>query len=121
MAPQGQPAQIDRDYVRLLMMMRRFVREEFATTVAISEPEAPHTLCTFAEQSTHPVLREMGKELKEMLAAECGENHATPSQRTVHYYRGVARQVTATGENGKGGSKRADTSRRIYRGRVVEG
>jgi hypothetical protein len=122
MSPQEQPEQIDRNYVRLLMVMRRFVREEFNTRIAISEPEGAVQLLAYATRSSNTVLQEMGKELREMLAPGAPDDVApreavAEAKVKVHYYRGVASTHAAAAPSGAS----AVTSGRIYRGRVVAG
>jgi hypothetical protein len=115
MSQQGEPETIDRDYVRLLMVMRRFVRDEFDIKVAISEPDAAATLLDYASRSRNEVLQEMGKELRELLTPAVDES----KKEKVHYYRGVAQVVTAHEEEAATSSP--PTNQRIYRGRVVAG
>lgn len=123
MSQQGQPEQIDRDYVRLLMVMRRFVRDEFDVKVAISEADAAQTLLDYAERSRNKVLREMGKELGEMLSPSQKEAMPTPPRgEKVHYYRGVPVQSTASSAESAEAEPSPDSApKRIYRGRVVSG
>ncbi len=122
MTQQGKPTQIDRDYVRLLMAMRRFVRDEFETTIAISETEATIKLLDYAERSRNAVLQEMGKELHSMLKPEATIKQQAQTSQKVHYYRGAAQVVT--GDTQAAATRSADTApgkQRIYRGRVVVG
>ena len=119
MSQQGEPSQIDRDYVRLLMVMRRFVRDEFDIKVAISEPDAAATLLEYAGRSRNEVLQEMGKELREILTPVVEEKQSEASLEKVHYYRGVA-QVVATSEE-ENTTSPPPAKQRIYRGRVVAG
>ena len=97
MSHQGEPEQIDRDYVRLLMVMRRFVREEFDIKLAISEPDSATTLIDYADRSRNKVLQEMAKELRELLTPAREEEER--SAEKVHYYRGVAQVVTSREES----------------------
>lgn len=117
MAQQGEPETIDRDYVRLLMVMRRFVRDEFDIKVAISDDDAAVTLLDYASRSRNEVLQEMGKELRELLAPAMQELEVAAEK--VHYYRGVAQAAAPREEEAAtpGPAKK----QRIYRGRVVAG
>lgn len=118
MSQQAEPETIDRDYVRLLMVMRRFVRDEFDIKVAISEPDAAATLLEHADRSRNEVLQEMGKELREILTP--AEEESEVSDEKVHYYRGVP-QVVATREEDEAATSPPPAKQRIYRGRVVAG
>jgi hypothetical protein len=115
-----QPAQIDRDYVRLLMVMRRFIREEFAIRVQISDPTAAEKLLHYAGQSTNVVLQEMGKELRELLSP-AGNDEPGISEVNVHYYRGIARQVAAESACRNKEAPQEAAKTRIYRGQRVAG
>ncbi len=120
MPQQGEPQQIDRDYVRLLMVMRRFVRDEFDIKVAISEPDAAATLLDYAARSRNAVLQEMAKELREMLEPAKAVSEAVTEKG--HYYRGVAQAVTTNTSAELGDTaEKPSTRQRIYRGRVVSG
>jgi hypothetical protein len=121
MSQQGEPEQIDRDYVRLLMVMRRFVREEFDIKIGISETEAAAKLLDYAERSRNEVLQEMGKELRSMLTPQ-QEAPSSETQEKVHYYRGVAQKVAGSSPTAESGTtEKAAAPQRIYRGRVVTG
>lgn len=113
-----QPAHIDRDYVRLLMVMRRFIREEFAIRVQISDPTATEKLLHYAGQSTNVVLQEMGKELRELLSPASDDQ---VSEINVHYYRGIAQQVATDSTRSNKEVPQEAARTRIYRGRVVAG
>lgn len=126
MAPQGEPKQIDRDYVRLLMVMRRFVRDEFDVKIGISEADAAQSLLEYANRSRNQVLREMGNELSELLTPPKDESPAevTPPGEKMHYYRGVPQQSAASKAEPVAAEKEPEQSnagKRIYRGRVVSG
>ncbi|MEN8170336.1 MAG: hypothetical protein ABFS08_08960 [Pseudomonadota bacterium] len=125
MSQQRQPNQIDRNYVRLLMIMRRFVRDEFDIKVAISEPEAAIKLLDYAERSRNKVLQEMGKELRSMFSPNSDETTAKPERaekEKVHYYRGVAQPVTTRPPaDAQRPAENKSTQQRIYRGCVVVG
>ena len=100
---------INRDHIRLLQAMRRFVMDEFNVDVRISEEDAPFILLEHAERSRNRVLYEMGKELREFI---------TPKTATIpmqQYYRGVAVEEIAT----KNDRKTAKTSVRVYRDQPV--
>lgn len=124
MSEPGHPEQIDRDYIRLLQMMRRFVKEEFAVSVHISEDDAIAQLLRYAADSHNHVLKEMGKELEEFTrqspAAESHET-ATPEEGHVRYYRGAAiigdDHEDHSAETDKPQEKARPT--RVYRGQVI--
>ena len=67
-----------RQYGRLLMMMRRLVKEEFGVTVHLEETDAPQELLAFASRSRQHLLRQMMGELEDLLgepsASERAEN-----------------------------------------------
>lgn len=124
MSPQGQPELIDRDYVRLLMVMRRFIREEFNHKISINEEDAAVKLLDYAERSRNRVLQEMGKELRGMLTPVGDDLAATQDKsapQQVHYYRGVAQPVAAEPPATIGATPQPGRATRIYRGRVVAG
>lgn len=121
MSQQGEPEQIDRDYVRLLMVMRRFVRDEFDIKIGISETEAAAKLLDYAERSRNEVLQEMGKELRSILTPQ-QEAVSSEAEARVHYYRGVAQRVAGGAPTSESGEEdKAPARQRIYRGRVVAG
>lgn len=115
-----QPTQINRDYVRLLMVMRRFIREEFSIRIQISDSTAVEKLLHYAEQSANMVLQEMGKELRELLSP-AGDDHTAASEGTIHYYRGVAQPVATESSTRKQQRPQETPRTRIYRGQVVAG
>ncbi len=119
MSLQGEPLQIDRDYVRLLMVMRRFVRDEFDVKVAISELDAVEKLLHYAGLSRNEVLQEMGKELRSMLVPEIPAQEPAEVQPKVHYYRGVAQPVAVNKTPEANSAQQNRPAKRVYRGRVV--
>lgn len=113
---------LSRDYARLMLVMRRMIREEFAVTIHLDEPGAGEELLLFAGRSEAPVLKEMALELEEMLnsstaapppPAEDGEEPAG----AVTYYRGAPIKVTEANDGGNSGTREGST--RIYRGQKV--
>lgn len=114
------PTTINRDYIRLLQVMRRFIREEFACDIRMTQEDAIEQLLHYADHSRNHVLQEMGKELGEFVqqlpAVE--QSHAT----NVRYYRGAA--IAIDNEHETGGSTAIPASqspRRVYRGQVIGG
>ena len=121
MSHQGQPEQISRDYVRLLMVMRRFIRDEFDVKVAISELNAVDKLLHYAGLSRNEGLQEMGKELHSMLVSEVRAEEPPMAQQKVHYYRGVAQTATVNKRTEAVSTPQKASSQRLYRGHVVVG
>ncbi|MFU8837085.1 MAG: hypothetical protein ACNA75_02190 [Thiohalomonadaceae bacterium] len=117
---------INRDYVRLLMVMRRFIKEEFNLSIRISDEDAPTQMLKYGDKSRNHVLREMAIELRQMVkptpndsSTEQGSDSAATSTAR---YRGVvvhrqepADRVKPTTEPRAGGDKIL----RVYRGRPV--
>jgi hypothetical protein len=120
MREQEQPSQIDRDYIRLLLVMRRFVREEYEIKIQISETGAIEKLLHYAGQSANVVLQEMGKELREILSHD-SDDRTPATERTVHYYRGIAQPVVTESPQRKKEHLQEAPKTRIYRGQVVAG
>lgn len=119
MSHHNEPGQIDRDYVRLLMVMRRFIRDEFDIKISISEADGPSQLLDYAKRSRNNVLQEMGKELHTMLSPEPSSEENELTEK-VHYYRGAAITVAASNvaSNTEETEKKV-SKQRIYRGQVV--
>jgi hypothetical protein len=132
MSELSHPTSINRDYIRLLQVMRRFIKEEFAVTVSISQGDAIEKLLHYAEQSRNDVLQEMAKELQEFAHpesnhAETTESEAQPKGK-VRYYRGAV--IAIEDDEGEGelaakdeapaAKEKAPAPKKIYRGRVVE-
>lgn len=119
------PEQIDRDYVRLLQVMRRFVKQEFEVTIHINQDDVVSQLLHYAEQSTNHVLQEMGKELAGFTQhTSTAANHETPQQKAEHvrYYRGAAIVDDAHEEHSAVHAeqpKEKSRPTRVYRGQVV--
>lgn len=111
-ASYGEPAQINRDYVRLLMVMRRFIKEEFNQAIRISEEGAAARMLEYGEKSRNRVLREMAAELKGFVQPEPAQ--PTPPQAR---YRGVA-MAKETGATDEAAKETAVV--RIYRGRPLK-
>ncbi len=122
MTEPNHPEKIDRDYVRLLQMMRRFVKEEFATTIHINQDDVVTQLLHYAGESNNHVLKEMGKELEEFTrhAPPPNSEPAAEEEQHVRYYRGAAIVDDGHGENSPTEQpKEKSRPTRVYRGRVV--
>jgi len=125
------PDSINRDYIRLLQVMRRFVKEEFAVSIRMTQDDAIAQLLDYAERSRNHVLQEMGKELREFtqgVSPSEVDDESAP-HGNVRYYRGAAILIEddeeapeppaasapavtkKTEQNGAG--------KKIYRGRVI--
>ncbi|WP_127475683.1 hypothetical protein [Sulfurivermis fontis] len=103
--------ELSRERIRLMLMMRRMVREEFGVTVLLSETDATEELIAFAARARNTLLRQMGRELESLTATEAVPEPAAPA---APRYRGAP--VTAAAQAPEG--KSADV-RRIYRGQVI--
>ena len=109
-----------RHYARLLLMMRRLVKEEFAVTVRLGDEDAPEELLAFASRSRHHLLRQMATELEEQLGGQPGEAKLVEpptSSENVTYYRGapiVREEAVATEPQAK-----VTATKRVYRGQIV--
>lgn len=118
------PNQINRDYVRLLQMMRRFVKEEFEVSIHINQDDAVSQLLHYSAQSQNPVLKEMAVELEGFTGqTPAPEQEATsPTEgEGVRYYRGVAIVDESAKKPAPDAEKPEEKSRptRVYRGRVI--
>lgn len=133
MSELNHPTSINRDYIRLLQVMRRFIKEEFAVTVSISQGDAIDQLLHYAEQSRNQVLQEMAKELQEFAHPEAaGSEEKSESEERpkgkVRYYRGAVIAVEDDDDSEEPSSmaetptekQKAPAPKKIYRGRVVE-
>lgn len=109
--------ELSRDLVRLMLMMRRMVKEEFSVTIQLSDPEAAHELLAFADRSRNTLLRQMARELEthgSSPMSEAADSHAAP---TSSRYRGA---VVPSGDTGTAsGSPVASRPKRVYRGQVI--
>ena len=128
MSQPSHPASIDRDYIRLLQAMRRFVKEEFAVSLRMTQDDAIEQLLHYAGQSRNHVLQEMASELESYaghMAEEPAANESNPGepQGKVRYYRGAAIAVEQADEQNqeKESAERVSPSRpkKIYRGQVI--
>ncbi len=127
MSETAHPDQINRDYIRLLQMMRRFVKEEFGVSIHINQDDVVSQLLHHSAQSSNPVLKEMALELEEftgqsLVPAQVTDD--TPEEGVVRYYRGVAIvDVTAKKASTSDVEKPAEKGRptRVYRGQVISG
>lgn len=118
------PSTINRDYIRLLQVMRRFVKEEFAITIHMTQEDAVDQLLHYAALSRNHVLQEMAKELRSFVhtpepQAESAGEHGS----TVRYYRG-AEIIEEPSPPGATPEQEQETAgkqkKRIYRGQVVD-
>lgn len=103
--------ELSRERIRLMLMMRRMVREEFGVTVLLSETEATEELLAFAARARNTLLRQMGRELETLATVE--PDSATEPAEPLRY-RGAPVQAAAAATE----TKPADI-RRIYRGQVI--
>lgn len=125
MSELSHPDRINRDYIRLLQVMRRFVKEEFAVSIRMTQDDAITLLLDYADCSRNHVLQEMGKELREFTRREeiaAAEEDAT-ANGNVRYYRGAAIVVEEDDDNPAPvpAAKKTEQNggKKIYRGRVV--
>lgn len=130
------PNEINRDYIRLLQSMSRFIREEFSVSIRMTQEDAVEQLLYYAELSTNHVLQEMGKELNEFAFRVTPQAEtitatatASPSEEGGRYYRGVP---VADADHGNkttayASAEQAQTPKgrikpvRVYRGQVING
>lgn len=115
------PTMINRDYIRLLQVMRRFIREEFACDIRISQDDVIEQLLHYSDRSRNHVLQEMGKELQEFVQQmPVAETDDAPK---VRYYRGAAIVVAEEENELKTVTPvvQAEQPKRIYRGQVIGG
>jgi len=120
------PSTINRDYIRLLQVMRRFVKEEFAITIHMTQEDAVDQLLHYAALSRNHVLQEMAKELRSFVhipEQEPQTENAGEHGTTVRYYRGAeiieehsSPDATPEQEQETAGKQK----KRIYRGQVVD-
>jgi hypothetical protein len=103
--------ELSRERVRLMLMMRRLVREEFGVTVLLSDDNSLEELLAFAERARSTLLRQMGRELEALATATAEPAAAEPA---ALLYRGAPVHAPAPAAE----AKPADV-RRIYRGQVV--
>lgn len=122
------PTSINRDYIRLLQVMRRFVKEEFAVSIRMTQDDAIEQLLHYAEQSRNHVLQEMAKELQEFTRDEAGDESSVDESQeqtgNVRYYRGAAIVVdeepaSPAAPQQEENKAKPGGSKKIYRGRVV--
>jgi len=123
------PNEINRDYIRLLQAMCRFVREEFSVSIRMTQEDAIDLLLHFAGQSSNNMLQEMGKELREFayvpVTPEAAIAEELKGAEAVRYYRGAP--VAGADDNGNASEKtkaeeplkEKTKPTRVYRGRVV--
>lgn len=110
---------LSRERIRLMLMMRRMVREEFGVTVPLSDEAAADELLAFASRARNSLLRQMARELEGHLVGQENSSEETADAAPSRYYRGAA---IPTEEDGT--AARSDDShskpRRVYRGQVIE-
>lgn len=91
------PSEINRDYIRLLQVMRRFVQEEFKVAIRMTQEDAVEQLLHYAGLSRNNVLQEMGNELREFtggtIVTNSAEEAPADDDKHIRYYRGVALAV----------------------------
>ena len=103
-----------RESARLMLMMRRLIREEFSVTVHLDEAEATEELLAFAGRSRNALLQGLAGELEQLLVPPAPTPAAgAPAGRV---YRG-ALQPTPPRPGRE--TPAATTTKRIYRNRVV--
>ncbi|MEW6646199.1 MAG: hypothetical protein AB1450_03245 [Pseudomonadota bacterium] len=105
---------VSRERVRLMLMMRRMVREEFGVTVQLGDDDATEELLAFADRARNTLLRQMGREL-EALAATAAAPEVAAVEPASLCYRGVPLAETTPAAE----TKPAAPVRRIYRGQVI--
>lgn len=108
--------QVNRDYARLLLVMRKLIRAEFDVTISLEQAEAPTLLIHYARRSDDTLLHEMANELEEWLTPPPADAMpAVPAPEPL-CYRGVplARAAAPAAEE-------EHKVKRVYRGRVIEG
>jgi len=126
------PDKIDRDYIRLLQAMSRFIKEEFSIAIRMTQENAVEQLLHYAEQSRNSMLQEMGKELREFTygpeAKDAGTAQAEQGQEEgMRYYRGapVGGSAPSDKKSEKAPAPAEKTpanktkSTRVYRGQIV--
>jgi len=128
MSELNHPDSINRDYIRLLQVMRRFVKEEFAVSIRMTQDDAIEQLLHYADLSRNNVLQEMAKELREFTATESEKEEGDPQpDGRVRYYRGAAiliednEQENPTRSGPSPQKAEQAGGKKIYRGRVING
>jgi hypothetical protein len=104
--------EVSRELARLMLMMRRMIKEEFAVSIQLSDPAAADELLAFAERSRNTLLRQMARELE----GHHRTSGAKPLRGEPARYRGAAVRVQGAAEKQ---SKPATATRRVYRGQVI--
>jgi hypothetical protein len=84
--PPTAPSELSRERIRLMLMMRRMVREEFGVTVLLGDAEAAEELAAFAGRARNTLLRQMGRELEALAATAASAAAAEPA--TLRYRGG---------------------------------
>lgn len=131
---------LNRDYARLLLVMRKLVRNEFEVILPLDRAETPILLVHYARRSRDTMLHEMANELEEMLAGpqvpearetDVGQREVVryrgavvaaqpqpehPATEEAVWYRGVP-QVENAAVLPPPGARRV---KRVYRGQVIE-
>lgn len=116
------PSSINRDYIRLLQVMRRFVKEEFATTIHMTQEDAVDQLLHYAALSRNHVLQEMAKELRSFVHTPEHEAEAAAGHGgKVRYYRGAEIiEEPSPPDATKPQESAGKPKKRIYRGQVID-
>lgn len=110
---------LSRDFARLMLVMRRMIKQEFSVTIHLDSPDAGQELLAYARLSAQSMLKEMAIELETMLDETA--DHASPElakeppDRDV-CYRGVPVNKAVAKE---GDGMATEVAARIYRGRRV--
>lgn len=114
------PAELTREHVRLLVSLRRMLREEFEITVHLHEDGAEARLLDMAVQSRRPEALELAGRLAAL--GDPREEGSKPAKAVNRYRGAIVQQETARTLPESSGSTGAGRARsvRIYRGRVVE-
>lgn len=136
MSELNHPNEINRDYIRLLQAMSRFIKEEFTVAIRMTQEDAIEQLLHYAEQSRNSVLQEMGKELRELSygpqveeAESTTEEPQNVTEEGVRYYRGapvagsgqpaIKEEPDKTQAPAETEAPRKSKATRVYRGQVI--
>lgn len=112
--PTNPASELSRERVRLMLMMRRMVREEFGVTVQLSDNDVTEELLAFAERARNTLLRQMGRELESLTGTDPVRTTPSPEPAALCYRGAAVAEEAPTTE-----AKPATAVRRIYRGQVI--